>query len=100
MKTKNESLEDILDIMINYFREASGTLMMTAVRRSAPRPTHAAREREAVRMTLDVRTTTSSSAAPPIVTQRYGELFVDCDDGLNTTLWFRALSLLRSDSGT
>ena len=54
-------------------REASGTLMMTAVRRSAPRPTHAAREREAVRMTLGVRTTTSSSAAPRTVTQRYGD---------------------------
>ena len=54
-------------------REASGTLMMTAVRRSAPRPTHAAREREAVRMTLDVRTITSSSAAPRTVTQRYGD---------------------------
>ena len=57
-------------ITLDDVREASGTLRMTAARRSAPRPTHAARVKEAVRMTLDVRTITSSSAAPRIVTQR------------------------------
>ena len=52
-------------------REASGILMMTAARRSAPRLTLAARERAAARMTLAVRTVTSSSVAPQTVTQRY-----------------------------
>ena len=88
----------IMMITLDDVREASGTLMMTAVRRSAPRLIHVEREKEAVRTTLDVRTITSSSAAPRTVTQRYGGRFIDCDDGLNTTLWFRALSLLRSDS--
>ena len=50
-------------------REASGILMMTAARRSAPRLTLAARERAAARMTLAVRTVTSSSVAPRTVTQ-------------------------------
>ena len=52
-------------------REDSGTRRMIAARRSVPRLTRAARVREAVRMTLDVRTITSSSAAPQTVTQRY-----------------------------
>ena len=58
-------------ISLGDVREDSGTLRMTAVRRSALRLTLAARERGAARMTLAVRTTTSSSVAPRIVIQRY-----------------------------
>ena len=62
-------------IMIMFVaREDSGTLRMIAARKSVCPLIHAARERATARMTLAVKTTISSTAAPQTVTRRHPPL--------------------------